>query len=49
MERQHSRNPIVPHPPARQDDIVLRDGRHVAWSEWGPLHVARCFSAWVQA
>lgn len=38
MEQQHSTAALGPHPPQRQDNIVLRDGRHLAWSEWGPIY-----------
>lgn len=37
-EQQHSTAAIVPQPPERQDHIVLQDWRHLAWSEWGPIH-----------
>jgi pimeloyl-ACP methyl ester carboxylesterase len=37
-EQQHLTAAIVPQPPERQDYIVLEDGRHLAWCEWGPIH-----------
>lgn len=38
MEQQDSAFAVQQQLPLRQDHIVLRDGRHLAWSEWGPVH-----------